>query len=303
MNYKHSVILVLFITILTFSSAQNNKTLAYIRQYKDLAIKEMKRTGIPASITLAQGVLESGSGKSRLATKGNNHFGIKCHNWTGRKIYEDDDRRNECFRKYSSAKASFIDHSNFLTNKKRYASLFKIPKHKYKAWAKGLKKAGYATAWDYDKRLISLIERYELHVYDSGKHTSTFIEESYSSPTVYANTTSIKQRIRYRNRVPYFIATANDSFQRIERELNIPMKKILRYNDFRNSSDFEVGSPIYLKKKKRRTPRKYQKHIANGSESMHHISQRYAIRLPILLKNNGIKGNEIPYKGQVVMLR
>lgn len=141
-------------------------TTQYISVYKDVAISEMKKYGIPASITLAQGILESGSGKGRLAVKANNHFGIKCHGWKGGKIYHDDDKAQECFRKYKSASESFRDHSEFLANRKRYAKLFQLDKDDYKNWAKELRKAGYATDKRYPQKLISLIERYELYNYD-----------------------------------------------------------------------------------------------------------------------------------------
>jgi len=129
-------------------------------------MKEMRIYKIPASITLAQGILESGSGKGTLATKANNHFGIKCHDWKGKKVYHDDDKRQECFRKYKSSESSFRDHSEFLANRKRYASLFKLRTNDYKAWAKGLRRAGYATDKKYPQKLIALIERYELYQYD-----------------------------------------------------------------------------------------------------------------------------------------
>ncbi|MGC6429688.1 MAG: glucosaminidase domain-containing protein [Jejuia sp.] len=141
-------------------------TEAYISQYKEVAQKEMTLYNIPASITLAQGILESASGKGRLSVEANNHFGIKCHTWTGAKIYHDDDKKGECFRKYNNAKYSFRDHSLFLTTRKRYAGLFKLGVTNYKAWARGLKAAGYATDKKYPQKLISLIERYELYKYD-----------------------------------------------------------------------------------------------------------------------------------------
>jgi len=143
-----------------------NSTTQYISVYKDIAMAEMRIYNIPASITLAQGILESGSGKGTLAVKANNHFGIKCHDWKGKKVYHDDDKRQECFRKYKSSETSFRDHSEFLANRKRYASLFKLKINDYKAWAKGLRKAGYATDKKYPQKLISLIERYELYQYD-----------------------------------------------------------------------------------------------------------------------------------------
>lgn len=138
----------------------------YIKKYKDLAIQEMDRTGIPASIKLAQGILESGCGRSELSINANNHFGIKCHDWSGPSFKKDDDRKNECFRKYKSPEQSWVDHSNFLTSRSRYSFLFELPKTNYKGWAKGLKKAGYATAPDYAQKLIRIIEEEKLFIYD-----------------------------------------------------------------------------------------------------------------------------------------
>ena len=140
----------------------------YIRDYAGIAQEEMELYNIPASITLAQGILESGAGNGELTTRANNHFGIKCHDWTGEKVYHDDDRRQECFRKYESAKYSFRDHSLFLANRKRYASLFELDHDDYKGWAKGLRQAGYATDRRYPDKLIDLIERYELYKFDNG---------------------------------------------------------------------------------------------------------------------------------------
>jgi len=145
----------------------NDFTVAYIGTYKNIAIDKMEKYKIPASITLAQGILESGNGLSTLAKKSNNHFGIKCHSgWKGKKVYHDDDKKNECFRKYPSAEGSFNDHSKFLTSRGRYEFLFDLKPDDYKAWAKGLKKAGYATDRKYPKKLISFIETFELYKYD-----------------------------------------------------------------------------------------------------------------------------------------
>ncbi|MBT8254570.1 MAG: LysM peptidoglycan-binding domain-containing protein [Flavobacteriaceae bacterium] len=143
-----------------------NSTTEYIDLFKDIAIAEMNIYGIPASITLAQGILESGSGKGRLAIKANNHFGIKCHDWTGQRIYHDDDRAQECFRKYNNAAQSFRDHSEFLAKRKRYGKLFDLKPTDYKSWARELRRAGYATDRRYPEKLISLIERYDLSQYD-----------------------------------------------------------------------------------------------------------------------------------------
>ena len=159
----------LFYSFLGFSQS---KTESYISKYSNAAVAEMERYGIPASITLAQGILESGNGESRLATEGNNHFGIKCHsNWNGKTIIEDDDIKGECFRKYSKVADSFRDHSLFLTNRGRYSFLFDFKKSDYKKWAKGLKKAGYATNPKYPNLLIDLIERYELYTYDKAEQS------------------------------------------------------------------------------------------------------------------------------------
>jgi flagellum-specific peptidoglycan hydrolase FlgJ len=162
MKYFFTLV-ILFSSI--FSIADN--TSAYIKKYRKIAIKEMRNYRIPASITLAQAILESGSGQSKLAKNGRNHFGIKCtSDWNGRTILEDDDKKDECFRKYRKAKHSFRDHSEFLANKKRYAFLFELDKRDYKAWANGLKKAGYATNPNYPTLLINLIEKYNLEKYD-----------------------------------------------------------------------------------------------------------------------------------------
>lgn len=150
----------------TPTSTIPNSTEAYILQYADIAMEEMRKYKIPASITLAQGILESGSGKGRLAVEANNHFGIKCHGWTGEVIHHDDDASQECFRKYTHANQSFEDHSTFLTSRGRYANLFKLELDDYEGWAKGLRAAGYATDRKYPEKLISLIQRFQLHKYD-----------------------------------------------------------------------------------------------------------------------------------------
>ncbi len=167
---KHNILLAfaafLLCSVSMFSDVRPAQE-AYIRKYSKTAVSEMYRSGIPASITLAQGMLESGAGQSRLAVEGNNHFGIKCHNWSGKKIYEDDDRTQECFRKYGSAEESYRDHSDFLRYKDRYSFLFDLDPADYRGWAYGLRKAGYATDPNYPKKLIKIIEDYRLYEYDT----------------------------------------------------------------------------------------------------------------------------------------
>ena len=193
-----------------------NTTEEYIDTYKDIAKTEMELYGIPASITLAQGILESGSGRGRLSVEANNHFGIKCHDWTGKKIYHDDDRLQECFRKYNDAKYSFRDHSLFLTQRKRYASLFYLKTHDYKGWAKGLKSAGYATDRKYPQKLISLIERYNLHQYDKEVLNKSSVVENY----LLADTTA---KIKH-------IVVKGDTLYSISKKYNTSVEAIQQIN-------------------------------------------------------------------------
>ena len=168
-QYKmKQVVLTLFCALLALSLSAQSVQQQYIEKYAPVAVAEMQRSGVPASITLAQGLLESGSGRSTLATKGNNHFGIKCHSkWTGDTIHADDDRKNECFRKYKSADESFRDHSDFLRYSDRYKFLFELERTDYKGWAYGLKQAGYATDPTYASKLIKYVEDYNLSRYDT----------------------------------------------------------------------------------------------------------------------------------------
>ena len=173
---NHVLLLFLIIHSAVYGQMKwNSAYQQYIDQYKDLAIEQMKRYGIPASITLAQGVFESGAGRSALAKNGNNHFGIKCHGWQGRKQYADDDARNECFRAYETVYDSFEDHSRFLANSKRYSPLFRLKTTDYHGWARGLKECGYATNPRYADKLIDLIELYKLNKYDHARSYDHFM--------------------------------------------------------------------------------------------------------------------------------
>lgn len=202
-----------------------NSTQDYIDIYKSIAISEMKAYGIPASITLAQAILESGSGKGRLASEANNHFGIKCHGWTGETIYHDDDRSQECFRKYKDASYSFRDHSEFLAGRKRYGNLFKLKKTDYKGWAKELRRAGYATDKKYPQKLIALIERFELYQYDE-KDT---VEHYVSVPDEH-------------------IVIKGDTLYSISKRYNLPLDYLKRLNGL-EGTDIKIGQRLYLKYK------------------------------------------------------
>jgi LysM repeat protein len=253
----------------------------YINQYKDIAIEQMLRWKVPASITLAQGLLESGAGNSSLAKKGNNHFGIKCHGWTGATIYQDDDMRNECFRAYSSAFDSFEDHSRFLATGRRYQSLFKLKVTDYKGWARGLKAAGYATSPTYAERLIDIIQLYKLYQYDREKSFDKFMIEHSKSP---------KQLhpIKIYNKNYYILVRKGDTFKSIGEEIGVSYKKIAKYNERDKDDVLTEGEVIWLKKKQKKAAKEYKdrKHYVRRGESMYFIAQKYGIRLKSLYKMN-----------------
>ncbi|HHC79876.1 MAG TPA: LysM peptidoglycan-binding domain-containing protein [Flavobacteriia bacterium] len=213
----------------------NKTTLAYIEEYNDIAILEMISYKIPASITLAQGILESQSGKSRLSVRGNNHFGIKCHNsWKGKRLHHDDDARQECFRKYEHPFSSFRDHSLFLYGKDRYAGLFKLRKKDYKGWAKGLKKAGYATDPKYPKKLITLIEDYELYKYDD-----------FDNDFHYGGQVVKKQdNASYRN--AYVLVSKGDTLYSIAKNNNLTVERLKWINGLK-SNELSIGQKLYVK--------------------------------------------------------
>ncbi|AUP81566.1 N-acetylmuramidase [Flavivirga eckloniae] len=210
-----------------------NATERYIDDYKDIAQNEMSLYGIPASITLAQGVLESGSGKGRLSVQANNHFGIKCHGWKGGKIYHDDDKAQECFRKYKDAKYSFRDHSLFLKDRKRYAKLFRLRKEDYKGWARELRAAGYATDKKYPQKLISIIERYELYKYDKEVLGGAYTE--YKEP---ANT-------GHADRATYTVLKG-DTLYSISKRYGITVKELQKLNGIRGTA-LSVGQVLVVK--------------------------------------------------------
>lgn len=207
-----------------------NNTERYIDFHKATAQNEMSLYGIPASITLAQGILESGSGKGRLSVKANNHFGIKCHGWTGKKIYHDDDEKQECFRKYKDAKYSFRDHSLFLSERKRYSKLFKLKKEDYKGWAKGLKAAGYATDRKYPQKLISLIERYQLYEFDKKVLGELYVK--YENPVT--------------QELTMYTVVKGDTLYSISRTYKISVKELQNINGL-SDTDLNLGQVLIVK--------------------------------------------------------
>lgn len=284
----------IFGNVFCMSASQDNE--AYIQKYCNIAMREMNDYGIPASITLAQGILESAAGTSRLAVQANNHFGIKCHNdWFGEKIYHDDDKRNECFRKYERAEESFIDHSQFLKDRPRYSFLFELDKTDYKAWAKGLKQAGYATDPNYPNRLITLIEKYELYKYDKESFTSK--EEGVKTP---AKTVKEKNE----SGLKYVYVQKGESYYTIAVKYNIPFGLIYSYNDVdRKTRQPEEGTVVYLQKKKKKITWGDGLHVVKKGESMHDISQKYGIRLHSLYDLNNMPYDAKAEVGQLLKLR
>lgn len=215
-------------------TAVPNSISEYIAMYGPTARANMQQYGIPASITLAQGILESGAGRSELTRRANNHFGIKCHDWTGERVYHDDDRRGECFRKYANPADSFRDHSLFLTQRGRYAFLFDLDKDDYRGWAKGLRQAGYATDRKYPEKLISLIERYELYRFDQevlqgGKSVA------YDNPPA--------------SRASSYTVRKGDTLYSISRRYGLSVEQLMKYNNLKGTT-ISIGQTLYLEPNK-----------------------------------------------------
>lgn len=290
MNKRIVAIVVTLCAVLGSLSAQNNDYIAYIEKYKGIAIEQMNKYHIPASITLAQGLLESGAGKSELAQKSNNHFGIKCHSWDGKRTYHDDDEVGECFRVYKSVRDSYEDHSIFLATGARYAFLFKFDKTDYISWARGLKRAGYATSPTYAEKLIEIIERYGLDRFDHNQGNQT----RYLGP----------HTPRLASGIVYIVARQGDTMQGIVEEFGIPKRKLIRYNDLYKNYVPVKGDIIYLHRKHRRAKEPNTHHVVADGESMHMISQKYAVRLDRLYKMNKVSPDTYsPMVGDIIRLR
>jgi LysM repeat protein len=307
---------------------------AYIDKYKDLAIREMMRTGVPASITLAQGMLESDFGRSLLAREANNHFGIKCHNgWKGPSMVYDDDTKDECFRKYRNPEESFQDHSDFLKNGSRYKELFKISPNDYHAWAHGLKKAGYATNPDYANLLIRKIEENglaELVVGNQPKKsfiassnsrrnysaedtagpkamvTETTDTERPARPPVFSNNLAVHavaQRIMENNSVEYIIVKTGDKIEDIEKDFGLLSWELKKYNDIDGELRLVPGQVLYIQPKKKKAEAGKYYHTCAAGETMYSISQKYAVRLSQLYSMNRMKEGVEIHPGQRLWLR
>lgn len=271
----------------------------YIDIYKDLAMKEMEHSGIPASITLAQGMLESGNGNSRLARKANNHFGIKCHDWKGKSVRHDDDARNECFRKYKSVDESYTDHTEFLKTSDRYAFLFELEQGDYKSWAKGLKKAGYATSPTYAESLIRLIEENDLYNYDQEVMARAGGGKAEYDKTEYAG----GRKVYYSNRVKYVLAREGDDILSLSEELDVFNWQLPKYNDLSDKNVFAEGERVYLQPKRNKAEVGNKTHVVTNGETLHSISQLYAMKQEKLAFRNNLDPDAELEDGQELLLR
>ncbi|MEE4256963.1 MAG: glucosaminidase domain-containing protein [Bacteroidales bacterium] len=313
-------ILVLSWFFLASAVAQQKITVdEYIMTYKDVAIEKMEEYGIPASITLAQGILESGSGNSELARKANNHFGIKCHKgWNGKTYHMDDDARDECFRRYKNPDESYRDHSIFLTTRDRYADLFNLKTTDYKGWARGLKKAGYATNPRYPHLLIKIIEENHLYEFDKGVtpvHLARSEQNSIPNHSVSANSLpppsssdfelveiwETGRKVYVNNGAKFIFAGSGDSFSEIAADFEIYSWQLPKYNELDKKHTLKEGEMIYIEKKNKKN-KEAGTHTARPGESMHSIAQLYGIRLGSFYKHNKMEEGTEAKTGQVLKL-
>jgi LysM repeat protein len=295
----------------------------YVNSYKDLAISEMKRTGVPASITLAQGIIESDCGHSSLAREANNHFGIKCHDdWTGPTIRHNDNSRNECFRKYRRAEESFYDHSDFLKSVSRYSFLFSYNSTDYKAWAHGLKKAGYATNPDYANMLIRTVEENNLWYFDRGyvaailppqtndsikgpltNHSADSTKKTVKSQSVNMAVLALAPRVMENNRIQYIIVKDGDTREKLENEFQLLKWELSKYNELKNDFNLVPGQILYLQPKRDKSEPGKEFYTTEAGDTMYLISQKYGIKLKRLYEMNRMGDGTEPEAGKKIWLR
>lgn len=319
----------------SFGTDPNAARIRYISEHKGDAIREMIKSGVPASITMAQACLESNDGNSPLALEANNHFGIKCSNWAGPSYTQDDDAKDECFRKYNTALESYDDHSNFLKTRPRYSFLFDLDKTNYKAWAKGLKKAGYATDPTYANRLIKIIEDYQLNLLDTQEELPLYADSkptppSQNIPTATNNTSneiSISQSIpennikvkrvlvpsvevvdafatrsiKEKNGVKYVIARDGDTYISLAKELNLGYWQLPKYNETNDNALLTKGQIVYIQPKKKEGDRKF--YISKPGDTVFSIAQEYGVKARYLFKYNSLNEGASIEPGQKIYLQ
>ncbi len=309
----------LFLFAVLAGFAANAQTLqeSYIEKYSRIAVDEMMRSGVPASITLAQGILESGSGQSVLAVKGNNHFGIKCHKgWTGRSMLKDDDERNECFRVYDSPEESFRDHSDFLRYRDRYKFLFDLERTDYKGWAYGLKQAGYATDPKYPAKLIKYIEDYDLTRFDEVSEVEEaelpvpphVLEEPelVQAPSSFNDsfTFSLSRKEFSLNGVPFVYAREGETYRSIAKIYNKFRWELLKYNEVEKDHKLKAGTVVFLEPKKNKTQKGLDMYIVEkDGEDFMAICQRFAVKSASIMKLNGYMQQPFLREGDEIKLR
>ena len=278
----------------------------YIKKYAKIAVKEMQKSGIPASIIMAQALLESNNGQSELTLTANNHFGIKCHNtWNGRRFYYDDDELNDCFRVYRNAVESYRDHSLFLMHRARYNFLFDLGKYDYEAWARGLKEAGYATNAVYANTLIKIIEDNELYRLDhwipKARVRDSNVDVDASMSDLPNSIPSIP--IRTRNRIKFVIAGPYDNVEKLTGKYGKLKWEIRKYNEIPRKGQTTEGQVVYLQPKRRKAARSFDIHYAKNGESWYSIAQEYGIKLKCLYRMNRVTPGTPVELGQTIYLR
>lgn len=330
MPFKRLLIVLPLLASLWVKAQKNDDIYGYINLYKELAMQEMVRTGVPASIKLAQGIHETMAGKSDLVLKSNNHFGIKCKNtWTGDKVYHDDDARGECFRSYSSATDSYMDHSNFLKNSARYAFLFQLDPTDYKGWAYGLKKAGYATNIRYSQIIIKLIEDYNLQQYSlialgrlapqdeilagNPKKPAEGGVVLAGGPVVIAPFPAVEEAVKETPKITWpegeftinntrvIYAKAGTALLAVAQQYDISLKRLIDFNDLRREDVLTDGQLLFLQRK--RKVGASEKHIVQPGESLYDICQAEGLRLESLLEYNHLQEQDRPASGEVLYLQ
>lgn len=292
---------------------------SYINKYSDIALESQRKFNIPASITLAQGLLESSAGNSRLARNANNHFGIKCHrSWTGGRAYHNDDAPNECFRAYNNVWESYEDHGHFLSSQSRYRSLFRLGPTDYKGWAKGLQRAGYATDKGYANKLIKIIEDYRLYLVDESNTNRDYAynrpkkpkkeivkkePRQYERPATKSPSSNAEREVFISYGLLYTLATAHDDLGSIARDFDISERKLTDYNDFPEGYPLKEGDIVYLQRKLMKAQPPHYQHVVQIGESIHEIAQMYGLQLHALYKMNKLNSDYYPQEGDILLLR
>lgn len=311
---KKSVIstLILLLATSVFSQVTTKElAVAYIRNYSSMAVREMKRSKVPASITLAQGMLESDYGRSDLAKESLNHFGIKCgKDWTGDKIYHDDDAKNDCFRKYESVEDSYSDHSEFLAGRDRYASLFELATTDYKGWATGLRRAGYATDPNYSNRLIKIIEENNLSHFDSDSE-GVVLKPSEKGQKVKTKKITDKfvvdpffsHEVKYNNGVRYVDVKDGDTFERITREFGLKSWELAKYNELNGSQTIDDLNYLYISPKRNKAHVSHNTHTVRKGDTLFSISNKYGVKLSKLMRYNRLNFGSSIKVGDILNLR